>query len=76
MPITERTIIFSAPKELVLKLDRESKKKRLSRSGMIRLILSDWLEKYGEKKREPKPRNEYYIPQSIKSSNLPLLGLI
>lgn len=57
MAIDETRIIIPVPYELKEKLDREARKKRLSRSGFVRLIFSEWLERYGEKKRGRKPKN-------------------
>ncbi len=54
--LTEKRILIGMPAELQRKLDREAKKRRISRSGLIRMVLSDWLEREGEKKRGRKPK--------------------
>lgn len=56
MPIDETRIVIPVPYELKEKLDREARKKRTTRAGLVRLIFSDWLEEYGEKKRGRKSK--------------------
>jgi len=47
MPMTETQILLSLPKELKKLIDQAAEKKRISRSALIRLALSQWLEQQG-----------------------------
>ena len=44
MPITEKRIMIAMPYELIDKLDEEAKKRRQSRSALIRFMITDWLD--------------------------------
>lgn len=44
MPISEEVVIIRFPKELRMKVDRAAKKRRLTRSSLIRLAVSEWLD--------------------------------
>jgi len=47
MAITETQILLSLPKEMKKLIDQAAEKKRISRSAVIRLALSQWLEQQG-----------------------------
>jgi len=47
MAITETQILLSLPKELKKLIDQAARKKRISRSAIIRLAISQWLEQQG-----------------------------
>lgn len=51
MAITEFRTMINLPKELKKLVDQSAKKKRLSRSALIRLALSEWLEQQGLKEK-------------------------
>lgn len=56
MPISEQVVIVRLPKELRTKLDRAAKKRRIQRSSLIRLAISEWLDEQNAKEkleREP-----------------------
>lgn len=43
MAISETRILIALPKELKNQLDEEAKKRRITRSGLIRLAITQWL---------------------------------
>jgi len=43
MAISETRILIALPKELKKQLDEEAKKRRITRSGLIRLAITQWL---------------------------------
>ena len=51
MPISEQVVIIRLPKELRTKLDRAARKRRITRSSLIRWILSEWLDQADLKAR-------------------------
>ena len=51
MAISENRILIALPKEMKKLIDQAAKKQRLTRSGLIRLALSQWLEQQGLKEK-------------------------
>ena len=43
MAISETRILIALPRELKKLLDREAKKRRITKSGLIRLAMTQWL---------------------------------
>jgi len=51
MAMTETQILLSLPKEMKKLIDQAAEKKRISRSAVIRLAVSQWLEQQGLKEK-------------------------
>jgi len=47
MAMTETQILLSLPKELKKLIDQAAQQKRISRSAVIRLAISQWLDQEG-----------------------------